>query len=182
MSSTLLRSLIAASLAVLCGCANAPNQDSPAAWRPIDLALTSPMDQLNADAQLGQASAQYALSIVDRYGLRGARPDPKAADAWLARAWAARRMAVVMPLTNDGGVSLGQSARAEPQVDLQFDLSPGQDTFIQQCLALLAAPPPPARLKSALAAGGCGGEANYNRLKAAWLAATSFVHFGDAQQ
>jgi hypothetical protein len=160
-----------ASIAILGGCASAAIQDSSAAWRPIDLALASPMDELRAEAELGQASAQYALSIVDRYGLRGAARDPKAADVWMSRAWAARRLAVEMPLTNDGGVSIGQSARAEPQVDLQFDLSPGQDALIRRCLDLLADPPPPARLKGALAAGGCGGQANYSRLEAAWAKA-----------
>jgi len=157
----------------LCGCASTPGEDESSAWRPIYLALTAPMDQLNSDAELGRTSAQYALSIVNRYGLRGARPDPKAADVWLSRAWSARRVAVALPLTSGGGLFGELPASARPEVDLKFDLSPAQDTLTRQCLSLLAGQTPPARLKTALARGVCGGGANYGRLRTAWPASTS---------
>ncbi len=161
-------------LASLFACAGLSSTDSTETYRPIDLALSEPVEQLHFDAGFGQANAQYALSIIARYGLRGTAPDQKAADTWLARAWKARRLAVVTTMEpSKSAIYVGGVEGAKPEVVEQYDLSPSDDRLMRECLGLLTSTASIARLAKAFDDGACGGAANYQRLKTAWLRAST---------
>ena len=53
---------------------------------PLRMALTDPVDDLTRRADGGEGSAQYALSFLKKYGLRGVVPDPSGTEALRARA------------------------------------------------------------------------------------------------
>jgi hypothetical protein len=62
---------------------------------PLRMALTDPVEDLTVRANRGEGSAQYALSFLKKYGLRGVEADPAATVA--LRAQAAR--GGTMPIT-----------------------------------------------------------------------------------
>lgn len=159
-------------LIAVCGCSGLPVRDDPSLWRPIDRALSEPLGDVRLDAASGSSSAQYALSILYRYGLRGVAPDRAAADSWLARAMAAKRVAPRTALRpSGGGIYVGEPAEVGPEVDLQFDLTPDQDALIRRCLALLSADAaPPGRIPTPET---CGGAAAFARMKSAWRLAVN---------
>jgi hypothetical protein len=94
---------------------------------PLKLAMTEPVESLQARSEAGDRHAQYALSFLMRTGLRGVERDPLQAEALRARAGQAitRSNAIYVPGVNgnpghvmmvpttDPGVSDAEAARMD---------------------------------------------------------------------
>jgi len=84
---------LALGLVLQAGCAALVTPADPN--RPLRMALTDPVDDLTRRADRGEGEAQYALSFLKKYGLRGMEVDREGVD--VLRAGAAR--GGTMPIT-----------------------------------------------------------------------------------
>ncbi|MGI9169577.1 MAG: hypothetical protein ACR2FH_05275 [Caulobacteraceae bacterium] len=136
--------------------------------RPIDLARSEAPGALRAGADRGDGASQYALSIVLRYGLRGAPPDSPAADRWRRKSLQPRGFT---PITSYIAGVNGRPGRVISTSIPRYDLTAQIAGLLDQCVALLAAPTPGPAGEARIAKGACGGPANFERLECEWVAA-----------
>ncbi len=153
----------------LSGCATLTPEKKALMFQPIDMALTHPTETLEAEARAGQSRAQYALSLVSRYGLRGEAPDRPTADAWRRKALAPRGSTPVT--TYLAGVG-GRQGRVFSVNLPTYDLSFADDSILANCAGRLATAALEANEAGSRAEAACGGGVIFSRLRTAWIAAT----------
>jgi hypothetical protein len=124
---------------------------------PLDLALRETPQALEPKATRGDGEAQLALVVVETSGLYGRRPDPVAANHWLALAQANRRF---MPITQYTAAFNGQPSRVNiVNVPVQA-VTPGQVEAIKACASLLTGLAAPSD--------SCGSEEELAARRTAW--------------
>ena len=161
------------SLAALNACATLSPERTPEALAlfcaPIDVALSTPPASLLAQATSGDAQAQFAYSIVLGYGLSGAEVNASDAEAWRGKAIAPRGAHMTSVYVPGGKHQTGSVMMVSvPTVDVPLE----QQMAVDACLAALNAPIDVDHIQR-IKNGACGGEANFQKLHAAWLVAKS---------
>lgn len=120
--------------ALLAGCATTV-QPTDDALAPLDLALTGELPVIAQKAKQGDAHAQFALSIITAYGLRGHPVNPSTSAVWLSRAMDQRR---VMPVTQYTAAFNGQPSRVNIIHVPVAVLAPAQVAVVEACVAALS--------------------------------------------
>lgn len=150
-------------LLTLASCAIVPPTGTSVQQYVLRDALMSPLPDIETRAEKGNASAQYALSILYQYGLRGMPVSPDLASRLRASALTAKG---AMPITQYIPGINGNPGRTAiiniPRYSVPGDLVAATDA----CVASLGAtfPDPLAIIK-------CGGSDSYEQLKGLWTAA-----------
>ena len=139
-------------------CASTP-PDRSAALAPLQLALTTPPDELRARAQAGDAQAQYALSILHSRG-RGVELDRRQAIELRRKATAQRGST---PITTYIAGLNGAPGRVSTIYVPRYALSPGAAAVSDVCLSVLEMPTASPNSMEA-----CGGPDRYAQLRALW--------------
>lgn len=103
--------------------------------RVLAVALTEPVEDLRSQAEAGQAGAQYALSMLHAYGVRGVALDQDQAVRLRRKALAARGS---MPITTYIAGLHGKPGRVSTIYVPRYELDAGQAMRIDQCAAALA--------------------------------------------
>jgi hypothetical protein len=151
-----------AGAAALAGCATQPMNSMQAAglMQPLETALSAPVADLRRSAEAGEASAQYAMSLLLQHGLRGETADAAAAAALRRKAVAPRSVSTVPYYI--AGVN-GQPGRMHFHSTPQYDLSPAAVGMMDACVTEVAAKTP-----SEEANARCGGEQTFAWLRRRW--------------
>ena len=134
---------------------------------PIEVALWLPVAALRAEAERGDAQAQFAWSLVLANGLNGQVANPTLATDWRAKATAMRGTTVsqvYLPGINNLPGSL--MAVSVPV----YEVSLSQQIIVDSCVMVLNSSLD-ARSLARVEQGVCGGSENFVRLRQAWLAA-----------
>lgn len=158
------KSITAAIAAVaLTGCVTIPINE--ASLGLLDYALDSAPDSLESRAETGDGRAQYALSVVYRYGLNGVPRDGGRATALRAKAVAQRGYT---PITQYIAGLEGKPGRTAIINIPRHDVSAYEASINDACAATLSSgAETPAALET------CGGQASFLSLKARWTLATA---------
>lgn len=154
----------------LSACATLSPQAQLNACNDIETALRESPSRLQRDADAGDGHAQMAWSIALRYGLGGVARDPAAADAYRQKATAVRGQSTSFIWIAATKKTAGYLM---PVTNYTYDIWPNAGAAVDACVSLLAAEPAPGVLAAQLDKGVCGGQANYNKLKAEWQDAAS---------
>lgn len=102
---------------------------------PLRMALTDPVDDLTRRADGGEGQAQYALSFLKKYGLRGVAQDPAGVEALRARA----ARGGTMPITQYIPGINGAPGRVNMIYVQMPGIGPGRAELMDMCgLTLLA--------------------------------------------
>lgn len=137
---------------------------------PTDLgllakALSEPVDDLRKNADLGQASDQYAMALLRTYGARGVAQDQVQAVQLRRKALAARGYT---PITTYIAGLRGKPGRVAIINIPRYELSAAQALRVDQCVAALArGDESPAAVET------CAGPDTFDRLKVLWAEAKS---------
>lgn len=149
-------------LAVLClavtGCTTLPTGLADLA--PLDAALGRPMESLRADADAGEANAQYAMSILTAHGKRGVKRDTDLAAALRARALAPRGFTSIT--TYIAGLR-GKPGRVAIIQVPRYDLTFVEAGRVDRCVDVLAR-----MRRSRQTDAACGGPLARSRLEILW--------------
>lgn len=149
--------------ALLGACASQPSKALATRLRPLELALTVDLADLQRQAGGGSAQDQLALALIYSEGLRGQVVDPDLAASLASRALAQRGSTQVTTYTPAFG---GQPSRVGLVQTPRYDLTEYDLMVVQHCIrALRADVPAPA------AAPLCGGPAEYAKLSHMWRSA-----------
>lgn len=148
--------------AVLAGCVTA-RSTAPADLGLFVTALSQPVDQLQENASRGQAGAQYAVALLQAYGMRGLPRDPVQAALLRRSALAARGYT---PITTYIAGLQGKPGRVAIINVPRYELDLAQVGRIDQCAAALARGD-----QGAVAVQACAGPEEFARLKGLWAEA-----------
>ena len=138
---------------------------APADLGVLTTALTEPVEALRGQSDAGQAGAQYAMSVLHAYGLRGATVDQEQAARLRRQALATRGFT---PITTYIAGLNGKPGRVATIYIPRYELNAGQALRIDQCAAALARGD-----ESRAATEACAGSQEFTRLKALWNAVKS---------
>lgn len=126
-------------------------------------ALGEPVGVLQANADTGQAGAQYAMALLRTYGARGVAQDQDQAAQLRRKALAARGYT---PITTYIAGLHGKPGRVAIINVPRYELNAAQVLRADQCLAALARGD-----ESPAAVGACAGPETFGRLKVLWAEA-----------
>jgi hypothetical protein len=163
LSSVLPRWVAVAALVSLSSCAIVPPTGSPTPQYLLRDALTSPLGELEGRAEKGDARAQFGLSILYKYGLRGKQFDPVTASQWRGKALNARS---TMPITQYIPGINGKPGRTAIINMPKSDLSAAEVEAADTCAARLGAGFPDLQ-----ATASCGGPGSFVQLSQLWASA-----------
>ena len=134
---------------------------------PIDAALSTPAETLQAEAERGDAQAQFAWSLVLANGLHGQVDNPNLAAVWRTRATAIRGTTVTQVYLPGDKRRPGSLMPITMPV---YVVSLSQQLIVDECIAVLQHPTASQSL-TRMEQGACGGAENFVRLRDAWRAA-----------
>lgn len=127
----------AALLALVGACATSGAVDAPlSVFSPLAQAVERPVETLRSEAEAGDASAQYALSILAEHGLRGVPADRAAAADLRRRALAARGFTTITQYIPGLNGAPGRTAIINTP---RYDLPGVQARLIDRCVAAVNA-------------------------------------------
>lgn len=132
---TAVRGVALMGLCVGLGACVTVREPAPADLGVLEAALTQPVEDLRSQADAGQAGAQYALSMLHAYGVRGAARDPDQAERLRRRALAARGST---PITTYIAGLHGKPGRVATIYTPRYELGAVQAMRIDRCAAVLA--------------------------------------------
>lgn len=145
----------------LSSCATVGEGVTGAMLEPLEQALTVPVSDLTDRVLKGEARAQYALSLVYRYGLQGQAASREKADRLQRAAREPRRFDTVSKPIHYGDGSRGSYLMEQPH----YDVTLFEMLAIDRCAeALNAGKSDEATQRK------CGGAVRFDRLKALWRA------------
>jgi TPR repeat protein len=129
--------------------------------RVLAVALTEPVEDLRSRADAGRADAQYALSMLHAYGMRGVVPDRDQAERLRRKALAARGST---PITTYIAGLHGKPGRVSTIYTPRYELDAVQAMRIDQCAAALAR-----RDGGQTGADACGGPEAFAGFSSLWV-------------